>query len=144
MSSSSPVSDAHPPGEGIVPAELVPPELVTVSTPHGPLTIAWEEGTSVSAHGLAVFFIQFLHESGLWEAFCQRCPLARTSPNAPDIATTLGSILLTILSGANRYRHVESIRGDTVLPEWLGMDRILSCDAILRAVKELAKVSSDN
>ena len=109
-----------------------------MSTPKGPVTIAWEEGTSTSAHGLGVFFLQFLHETGLWEAFCSRCPLMRTSPNAPSLATVLGSLLLTILSGANRYRHVESIRGDTVLPELLGMDRILSTDAMLRAVRALA------
>ena len=133
-----PVPVAHPLGEGVSAADVTPPEVVTVSTPKGPVTIAWEAGTSTSAHGLGVFFIQFLHESGLWEAFCARCPLTRTSPNAPSLATVLGSLLLTILSGANRYRHVESIRGDTVLPELLGMDRILSTDAMLRAVKALA------
>jgi hypothetical protein len=128
----------HPLGEGLSPTDVTPPEVVTVSTPKGPVTIAWEAGTSSSAHGLGVFFIQFLHESGLWEAFCTRCPLTRTSPNAPSLPTVLGSLLLTILSGANRYRHVEAIRGDTVLPQLLGMDRILSTDAMLRAVKELA------
>jgi hypothetical protein len=134
-----PLSPAvHPLGEGHSPADVTPPEVVTVSTPKGPVSIAWEAGTSSSAHGLGVFFIQFLHESGLWEAFCARCPLTRTSPNAPSLATVLGSLLLTILSGANRYRHVEAIRGDTVLPQLLGMDRILSTDAMLRAVKVLA------
>ena len=128
----------HPSGDGISPADVTPPEVVTVTTPHGPVTIAWEAGTSSSAHGMGVFFIQFLHETGLWAAFCARCPLARTSPNAPDIKTVLGSLLLTILSGANRYRHVESIRGDAVLPQLLGMDRILGTDAMLRAVKALA------
>lgn len=129
---------SHPWGEGVSPDDIVPPELVNISTPNGPVTIAWEAGTSTSAHGMGVFFIQFLHESGLWEAFCSRCPLSRTSPNAPSNATVLGSLLLTILSGANRYRHVESIRGDTVLPELLGMDRILGTDAMLRAVQALA------
>ena len=67
-----------------------------------------------------------------------RCPLVRTSPHAPSLATVLGNLLLTILSGANRYRHVESHRGDAVLSELLGRDRILSTDATLRAVRALA------
>jgi hypothetical protein len=55
---------AHPWGEGVSPDDIVPPELVNISTPNGPVTIAWEAGTSTSAHGMGVFFIQFLHESG--------------------------------------------------------------------------------
>lgn len=132
------VPAVHPLGAGRFTSAVTAPEVVTVSTPNGPVTVVWESGTSSSAHGLGVFFIQFLHESGLWEALCARCPLRRTSPNAPSLATVLGSVLLTILSGANRYRHVEAIRGDTVLPQLLGMDRILSADAMLRAVKSLA------
>ena len=138
MLPASSTSTQLPSGEVFLSADVTLPEVVTVSTPKGPVTIAWEEGTSTSAHGLGVFFFQFLHEAGLREAFRSRCPLVRTSPNAPSLATMLGSLLLTILSRANRYRHVESIRGDTVLPELLGMDRILSTDAMLRAVRALA------
>jgi hypothetical protein len=92
----------------------------------------------VSVHGLAVFFIEFLHVSGLWAALRDRCPLHRTSPNAPDVSSVVGSLLLTVLSGGNRYRHIDALRGDTVLPELLGMEKIVSADSMRRAVVDLA------
>jgi hypothetical protein len=129
---------SHPFGEGVFPVEVSPPETVVVQTPNGPVTVVWEPGTAVSCHGLAVFFIEFLHTSGLWSAFRDGCPLSRTSPNAPDLSTVCGSLLLSVLCGGNRYRHIDHIRGDVVTPELLGMDRILSPDALRRAVEAIA------
>jgi hypothetical protein len=44
-----PLSPAvHPLGEGHSPADVTPPEVVVVSTPKGPVSIAWEAGTSSS------------------------------------------------------------------------------------------------
>jgi hypothetical protein len=48
------------------------------------------------------------------------------------------SLLLTVLSGGNRYRHIDALRGDTVLPELLGMEKIVSADSMRRAVVDLA------
>jgi hypothetical protein len=112
---------------------------VSVLTPNGPVTVVWEPGTSVSVHGLSVFFIEFLHVSGLWSALRDRCPLRRTSPIAPDQATVVGSMLLSVLSGGNRYRHIDQIRGDAVTPELLGMQRILSPDSVCREVQAIAE-----
>ena len=110
-----------------------------MQTPRGPITVAWETGTAVSVHGLSVFFIEFLHLTGLWSALRDRCPLKRTSNNAPESATVVGSLLLAVLSGGNRYRHIDALRGDGVTPDLLGMDRILSPDSLLRAVRDIAK-----
>ena len=79
-----------------------------MQTPSGPVTVSWEPGTAVSVHGLAVFFIEFLHVSGLWAALRDRCPLQRSSPNAPDVSSMVGSLLLAVLSSGNRYRHIDS------------------------------------
>lgn len=137
MSTNADLS-SHPFGDGVLPSQVSPPETVVVQTPNGPVTVVWEPGTAVSSHGLAVFFIEFLHTSGLWAAFRDRCPLVRTSPNAPDVATVCGSLLLSVLCGGNRYRHIDHIRGDGVTPELLGMERILSADALRRAVQAIA------
>ena len=136
-----PTTSADPSGDAHTPTEVTPPEEVTVQTPRGPITVAWETGTAVSVHGLSVFFIEFLHLTGLWSALRDRCPLKRTSNNAPDTATVVGSLLLAVLSGGNRYRHIDTLRGDGVTPDLLGMDRILSPDALLRAVRDIAKDS---
>ena len=138
MSSDLPLPLSHPFGEAVSESEVTPPEVVTVQTPSGPVTVSWEPGTAVSVHGLAVFFIEFLHVSGLWAALRDRCPLQRTSPNATDIPSVVGSLLLTVLSGGNRYRHIDALRGDAVLPELLGMEKIVSADSIRRAVIDLA------
>jgi len=139
MTALLPHVPTHPSGEVLDPLELTPPESVQLQTPNGPVTVSWEPGTATSVHGLAVFFIEFLHLSGLWSAWCDRCPLRRTSPNAPDVATVVGSLLLAVLSGGNRYRHIDALRGDGVMPELLGMDRVLSTDALRRAVEAIAE-----
>lgn len=54
-----PVSASHPSGEEVFASEVTPPEVVTVQTPSGPVTVSWEPGTAVSVHGLAVFLIEF-------------------------------------------------------------------------------------
>lgn len=138
MPSDPLIPSAHPSGESVFASEVTPPEVVTVQTPRGPVTVAWEPGTAVSVHGLAVFFIEFLHLSGLWAALRDRCPLQRSSPNAPDVSSVVGSLLLAVLSGGNRYRHVDALRGDAVLPELLGMKKIVSADSMRRAVADLA------
>lgn len=138
MQSSSPFP-VHPFGEGVIPSEITPPESVLVQTPGGAMEVVWEPGTAVTPHGLSVFFIEFLHTSGLWSAFRDTCPLRRSSPNAPSLSTVCGSLLLSVLSGGNRYRHIEQIRGDGVIPQLLGMDRILSADALRHAAYDIAQ-----
>ena len=88
--------------------------MVRVQTPSGPVMVSWEPETEVSVHGLAVFFIEFLHVSGVWAALRDRCRLQRTSPNAPDHESVVGRMVLAVLSGGNRYRHVDGVRSDVV------------------------------
>ena len=90
MTTFLPHFPSHPSGEVLDRLVLPPPETVRLQTPNGPVTVSWESGTATSVHGLAVFFIEFLHLSGLWSTLVDRCPLRRTSPNAPDVATVVG------------------------------------------------------
>jgi hypothetical protein len=69
----------------------------------------------------------------MWEEFVAQCPLTYTSPNAPSKAEILGTILLSVLSGHRRYAHITGIRGDTVLPALLGIERLRSEDSVRRA-----------
>ena len=41
--------------------------------------------------------------------------------------------MLAVLAGHKRYTHIAALRGDEVLPELLGMGRIVSEDAVRRA-----------
>ena len=75
--------------------------------------------------------------SGLFDALVADCPLRYRSPNAPKARDVLGTAMLSILSGHTRYAHIAALRGDAVLPELLGMKRIVSEDAIRRAFKAI-------
>ena len=50
----------------------------------------------------------------------------------------IGTIVLSVLAGHKRYAHVTTLRADGVLPDLLGIDRILSEDAVRRALAAIA------
>ncbi len=83
--------------------------------------------------GQLPFFIDFLKTAGLFDALVADCPLQYTSPNAPKKRDVLGMAMLAMLAGHKRYAHIAALRSDEVLPELLGMSRIVSEDAVRRA-----------
>lgn len=122
----------HPVGEENEDA-LDYPAPHRVETPGGSVYVQWEEDPGITPHGALTYFLEFLKISGLWEEFVAQCPLRYTSPNAPSKTEILGTILLSVLSGHRRYAHITGIRGDTVLPGLLGIERLRSEDSIRRA-----------
>jgi len=71
------------------------------------------------------FFIDFLKAAGLFRRFRADCPLryrARTRRKKRDV---LGTAMLSMLSGHKRYAHIAALRCDSVLPELLGMNKIV-------------------
>ena len=49
------------------------------------------------------FFIDYLKQAGLFDAWVADCPLSFTSPNAPKKRDLLGTVMLSVLSGHRRY-----------------------------------------
>ena len=84
--------------------------------------------------GQLAYFIEFLTLTGLWSRWCEACPLHYVSANAPSKADVLGTWLLSVLSGHRRYSHVTAIRCDGVNPGLLGMNKVISEDALRRAL----------
>ena len=119
----------NPPGDE--PAAGYPHRL---ETPAGPIHAVWDAGEPVTGMGPLAYFAQFLHASGLWAETVGTCPLSYTSPNAPRIAEVLGTLLLTVLSGGNRYLHASAVRFDPVIGQLLGMRKVLSHEAVRRAI----------
>ena len=64
--------------------------------------------------------------------------MSYSSPNAPEVRDVLGTWLLSILDGQKRYAHVACLRGDTVAPEILNMNKIISDESLRRALAHLA------
>ena len=109
-----------------------------LSTPGGRYQVRWDDSGGATALGQLAFFAEFLEVTGLFERWVMNCPLAYTSPNAPQTKDVLGTWLLSILDGQWRYAHITGLRGDSVAPGILGMNKILSDESLRRGLKHLA------
>ena len=78
--------------------------------------------------------------AGLFDALVADCPLAYTSPNATEKRDVLGTTMFSVLAGHKRYAHITALRGDGVLPELLGMKKIVSEDAVRRGFKAIGEI----
>jgi hypothetical protein len=112
-------------------------EAFGLETAGGRIQLRWDEQAEVTPFGQMAFFIEFLSLTGVLEDWIASCPLSYTSPNAPDKRDVLGTWLLSILAGHKRYAHVTTIRSDGVNPSLLAMNKVISEDALRRALKAI-------
>lgn len=124
--------------EAIEQCTLTLDQLTRVHTPGGVFEVQWSEQGKATAMGQLAFFAQFLHTSGLFEHWLQSCPLRYSSPNAPKTIDVLGTWMLGILNGQDRYAHVGALRADGVASEVLGMGKIIGDDSLRRALAAIA------
>lgn len=115
---------------------------VTVETFAGQVYVEWEPQAPVTTIGQLPFFIEFLKQGNLFDRWEKTCPLHMTSPNAPPKRDILGTLLLSILSGHTRYAHISRLQGDHLNPPLLGMKRVVSEDAVRRALIKLEETGS--
>jgi hypothetical protein len=99
--------------------------------------VEWDPTAPLTPYGQLPFFIEFLKVAGLFDALVADCPLAYTSPNAPDKRDVLGTTMLSVLVGHKRHAHITALRNGGVLPELLGMEKIVSEDAVRRGFKAI-------
>jgi hypothetical protein len=115
-------------------------DAFSVETPGGRIHIRWDHQASATPHAQLAFFAEFLSTTGVYDSWVNSCPLHYESGNAPGKREVLGSWLLSILSGYNRYAHITALRGDGVSAQILGMKKVVSEDSLRRA---LARMSAD-
>ncbi len=108
-----------------------------VQTVAGRVQVRWESESAATPMGQLAYFIEFLTLTGLWSRWQESCPLAYSSPNAPGKADVLGTWMLSALAGHKRYSHVTAIRCDGVNPGLLGMNKVISEDALRNALKRI-------
>lgn len=113
-----------------------------VDTLGGRMHVRWDEGGAATPHGQLVYFAEFLATTGVFDRWVQECPLAYRSGNAPDKRDVLGTLMLGLLAGYRRYAHMAALRGDAVAAQALGMDKIVSEDALRRALARIDEASS--
>lgn len=115
--------------------EAIP--AISVQTMKGAIQVRWDTSSSATPFGQMAFFIEFLKLTGLYEHWINDCPLRYSGPNGSPTADILGTWFLSILSGHRRYAHITTLRADGVLPELLGMQRIVSEDTVRRGLKAI-------
>jgi hypothetical protein len=119
-------------------------ESFSVETPGGRIQIRWDYEASATPNAQLAFFAEFLATAGVYESWVDSCPLSYISGNASRKRDVLGTWFLSILAGHNRYAHVTGLRGDGVSPQILGMSKIVSEDALRRALARLSADESRN
>jgi len=115
---------------------------MVVDAPGGRIHVQWDHGASATPNAQLTFFAEFLQATGVYESWVSSCPLTYSSPNAPDKRDVLGTWLLAILAGHKRYAHITGLRGDAVSPQILGMNKIISEDALRRALSRMSAEQS--
>lgn len=118
-------------------------EPMIVDTPGGRIHVQWDTESSATPNGQLTHFAEFLHTAGIYAAWVQDCPLHYTSPNAPTKYDVLGTLLLSILAGHNRYAHITALRCDGVSPDVLKMKKIISEDAMRRGLGRIESVEGE-
>ena len=141
----SSIKSPHPNGESSeCPASknLLSENLkLAVDTYGGRVHVEWDPHAAVTPLGQLAFFIEYLKLGGLFDSWVDDCPLEYTSPNAPSKRDILGTLLLSVLAGHTRYSHITTIRCDGVNPNLLGMNKIISEDAVRRALLNLSALA---
>lgn len=109
----------------------------SVETYAGKIQVSFDEKSDMTINGQMIFFINFLKVSGVWDKFVNESPLKYLSANAPSVNNILGTIFLSVVSGHKRYAHITAIRSDSVNPNLLGMKKVMSSDAVRRALESI-------
>jgi hypothetical protein len=113
-----------------------------VDTVGGRMHVRWDEAGSATPHGQLVYFAEFLATTGVFDRWVSSCPLEYRSGNAPDKRDVLGTLMLGLLAGHRRYAHITALRCDAVAARALGMNKIVSEDALRRALGRIDEVAS--
>ncbi|WP_169829319.1 hypothetical protein [Acidithiobacillus albertensis] len=125
-------AEKHP--QKAIPAAV---QTMIVDTLGGRIQVSWDQESAATPMGQMVFFAAYLETTGLFDTWVEESPLHYTSPNAPQKRDVLGTLFLSILAGHRRYAHVTALRSDGVSPNILGMGKIVSEDALRRALSKI-------
>ena len=141
MSTDRAAAARHPAGEQPLVVLVVygKEHPVIADTFAGRVHVEWEkgEGAAMTPLGQLPFFIEYLKQGGLFDGWVAGCPLSLTSPNAPSKRDILGTVMLSVLAGHRRYAHITTLRCDLVNPPLLGMAKVVSEDAVRRALSKI-------
>jgi hypothetical protein len=132
MESGSCPNRPHPAGEAVFTRSCWP-----VDTPGGRYYAELDDDAPVTREGQLIFFAQFLQTGMRWDRMVNNCPLRYFSNRGSNVIDVVGTAVLSVLCGHWRYAHINSVRGDKLNPQLLGMTTTVSEDVIRRAMKRM-------
>lgn len=118
-------------------AEGVPELPQELHTLGGRMKLHWDRRVEMSTNAHHVLFSAFLSLGRLFDSLVESAPLVYTSPNSPEKRDVIGTAVLGILDGAKRFRHFDSLTGDSVSAEAFGMKKAMSCDSVRRGMQKI-------
>lgn len=127
-------------------SELLDPvnSSIKVDAMCGLTHVSWDNSQAFTPVGQLVFFSEFLTCSNLFKSWVDDAPLSYKSNNAPEKKDILGTLVLSTLSGHNRYTHVNEISGDDVSAELLDLNKICGEDSTRRGIRRMDETAALN
>lgn len=119
-------------------------QAVGVEAPNGRLHVRWDGQSAAPPFGQMAFFLEFLHLTGLSPRWQTACPLNDSGPHGSRREDILGTWFLSLLAGHRRYAHMNAIRFDGVMPDLLGMHRVVAEDTVRRFLKAIDETPGMN
>lgn len=102
----------------------------------GRLDVKWDPGTKVTPSGGLAYFAVFLKVTGFFDSLCSDFPVDYRSNNSSSRRDIVGTIVLAILFGKDRYVQINALRNDTASMELLGLGKIVSEDTVRRSLRD--------
>jgi len=102
----------------------------------GRMDVRWDPGSKVTASGGLAYFALFLKTTGLFDRLCSDFPVDYRSNNSCSKRDIVGTMVLAILFGKDRYVQINALRNDTAAMELLGLGRIVSEDTVRRSLRK--------
>ena len=104
----------------------------TISTLGGDYALKWDDETQMSVNAHAALLSQFAKSGGFFDRLVETCPMRLKSNNAPDVRDLIATVMVSMINGATRFRHIDRLHGDTATAGLFGVKRFMSCDSVRR------------
>jgi len=114
-------------------------DSLRINTPGGIIQCRWDETTLVTPRCHNAFFSHFVQAGGAFDQLVESCPLRYSSNNAPSVCGVLATLFSGILEGHSRYRHLDVLHHDPVLPTIYGVEKLVCCDSARRAIRKMSE-----
>ena len=107
-------------------------EARTISTLGGEYGLRFDSETQMSVNAHAALLSQFARAGGFLDHLVETCPMRLSSNNAPEVRDLVATVIVSMVNGATRFRHIDRLHGDSATAELFGVGRFMSCDSVRR------------